>query len=134
MPSQKLEHRGVPPALLSSHGSSCSRVSWGPSTHFKGLHPLLLFDVFYALATLLPEVPSLLFIQQANFIQECRVPSYNLVTEGIRECHGEKVGHPLLREETFDVLIFAGISQVRQLETQTYITEKSHIRTISNWL
>lgn len=62
----------------------------GPSTHFKGLHPLLLFDVFYALATLLLEVLLLLFIQQANFIQECRIPSYNLVTEVIHMSASER--------------------------------------------
>lgn len=40
----------------------------GPRTHFKGLQPLLLFDVLYALAALLMEVLLLILIQQANLV------------------------------------------------------------------
>lgn len=74
----------------------------GPRTHFKGLYPVLLFDVLYALAALLLEVLLLLLIQQANLVQECCIPSYNLGAEVTHmNTRERRLGHPLLQEETF---------------------------------
>lgn len=57
---------------------SLRQGSAGHRTHFKGLRPLLLLDVFHALIALLLEVVSLLLIQQANLEQEWCIALYDL--------------------------------------------------------
>lgn len=60
-----------------SAGARCSRAA-RPRTHFKGLRPLLLLDVFHTHVALLLEVLSLLLVQQADVEQEWRVAPYDL--------------------------------------------------------
>lgn len=87
------EHQGVPtdpppPQLvLIAQGQHKA-----PRTHFKGLKPVLLPDVFYAFVALLLEVLFLLLIQQANLVQECCIAPYNLRTKKthINATKGEK--------------------------------------------
>lgn len=76
-----LEHHGASPDPPPPAGFNCSRAAQSPRTHFKGLEPVLLLDVFYALIALLLEVLFLPLIQQANFIQECCVAPNNLKTK-----------------------------------------------------
>ena len=81
----------------SSDGSHCSRA-WRPRTHFKGLEPLPLLDVGQTLIALLLEVLSLLLIQQAHLIQECRVAPHDLRRKRDKhKCHRarERLGKPI---------------------------------------
>lgn len=71
-------------------GLSLLQGNAGPRTHFKGLKPPLLLDVFHALITLLLEVLSLLLIQQANLVQECGIAPYDLRRKEKHKRHRER--------------------------------------------
>lgn len=115
------------------HNPSRTQLTWFsllqghtvPRTHFKGLKPSLLLDVFHALITLLLEVLSLLLIQQANVVQECGIAPYDLRRKEKCRRHGERKsevrGAHLLGEVTLCHL------SVSHTQTNTQCTQCTHL-------